>query len=458
MPTSRAAEWSVIAHMLSRPDSIGEIIGVPLEQRDFSLPETRLIYATTVERHYSGKPVDALVIGELVRDELATYWNIPTNEGVGERLVQRVRDAQVVGNVVEQAALLKRLSASRQLQECCLHALTAINEGRLTPEEIGDNLSSEVLQVVAGSKKRSELLDWMDTGRAYAQHLQRTMKARQEGIEIGVYTGLPFIDSYTHGIGPGELCFLAGEPGVGKTAVAWAAALGFANRQLQRDPSLRVGTLMASLEMNVVGSTMRVIQNLTGVDGERLREGNITQQEYVHILREWKNRENLPMYFNFASNFRLSQLRALIAEAIRRANVGLIVIDHFRMVDTDRHYTNPNAEDEAKVRFLKENIAKDLNVAVICLAHTVKVGRGQGGESPKPRLSDLRGSGQVAAHADFVGFLWSPWKYMSDEARLEMGPGFDETTMELSWEKNRFGKSARAQLKFDAEKMQVTSR
>lgn len=232
--------------------------------------------------------------------------------------------------------------------------------------------------------------------------------------------------------------------------------MGFAGRQLSKPQEQRVGTLMLSMEMGVFNSTARVVSAITGINSVALREGQVSKDQFRHILQEWKSREELPMYFNFASNFRLSQMRALVAEAIRRANVGFVVIDHFRMIDTDRQYSNPNQEDEAKVRFLKENLAKDLNVAVMCLAHTAKVGRGQGGESPKPRLTDLRGSGMIAAHADFVGFLWSSYKYMSTEARRELFA--DPGDMELSWEKNRYGTSDSAELKFEPETMRVYAR
>lgn len=264
------------------------------------------------------------------------------------------------------------------------------------------------------------------------------------------------VDSVSH-------TFLAGAAMIPthNTALGWAAGLGFAGRQMARvlEPGeQRIGTMFASLEMNLHGSTQRIVSSLTGIDGVALREGKITRQQYAQVLREWKNREHLPIRFNFASNFRLSQLRALIAEGIRKANVGFVIIDHFRMLDTDRVYQNPNSEDEAKVRFLKEQIAEDLGVAVMCLAHTIKVGRGSGapGESPKPRLSDLRGSGQIAAHADFVAFLWSPAKHMSEEARFELDA--DPNDMELSWEKNRWGGSSTAKLRFEAKTMKVLPR
>ncbi len=451
-PTNVAAEWSVLGHMLNSPAVIGEVIGVPLEQADFSQPDTRAVYAASVERHYQGKPVDPLIVGEIVREELARSWNADPAH-VGTLLERRTREAMVTGSVLEHAGIVKRLSTNRKLMDTCYQALSAITEGRVTPEEIGDQLSSSALQVTAGTQRRSELMSWMDTGRDFVTQLQRVIKARQQGLEVGVYTGLPFIDEYTVGISPGELCFLAGEPGSGKSATAWAAGLGFAARQLTRPEEKRVGTLLLSMEMNLYGSTMRIVQSLTGIDGTRLREGAINESDYRHILREWKDREALPIYFNFASNFRTSQMRALIAEGIRRHNIGFVIIDHFRMIDTDRSYQNNNDADEAKVRFLKESVCKDLNVAVMCLAHTVKA---RDRDNPKPRMGDLRGSGMISAFADQIGFLWSPYKYMSDQARVEMSAS--PSDVELLWEKNRWGSPATAQLMFKAETMQVLPR
>jgi len=796
MPTSLAAEWSVLASMLRTPDVIGELVGAQLEARDFSMPDTRLIYTTCVESYYAQRAVDPLVVGETCREELTRYWSLADPSTAAQGLVDRVIRGLVPGEVLEHVAIVKKLSTARQLMAVCTDALAAIQEGAQSPEEVGDVMSTAALQITSGHVKRSELLGWMDVGRSYATHLQKLIAAREQGIEIGVYTGLHCIDDFTAGIGPGELCFLAGEPGAGKalaldtplptpygwttmervqpgesllgadgkpcrvldvslveydrrcyrvmfsdgasliadadhqwftqtrkerlsgspgsvrttqeiadslvsvvggdtkrldgtttarlnhtvplaqplhlpeielivppyvlgcwlgdgrtgnarltcaepelieeirregyevekkveqsehmwlivglgqqlaelgllgekhvpleylraswvqradllggivdtdgyvdargrtevtlmegrladdvfelaltlglkvtrkrsramldgrfagwrsriwwrsdlqvarlarkrqdltlpartamwgrryiravtpipsvpvkcvcvdsgdslylagremipthnSALAWSALMGFVARQMKRPAELRVGTLVLSLEMGLYGSTQRVVQSLTGIDGVKLREGNVTKQEYRRVLTEWKNRENLPVIWNFASNFRLSQMRALIAEAIRRHHVGFVVLDHFRMVDTDRKYTQKVDEDEAKVRFIAENIAQDLNVAVLVIAHSVKVGR----DSPRPRLVDLRGSGQIAAAADFVGFLFSPGKHMSDEAREEMGgDDSDLMDMEIEWAKNRWGSTAPAKCRLLPETMTFVDR
>lgn len=453
-PINEMAEWSVLGHMMHDPTCIGEVIGTPLEQSDFSGFDTRLIFQAIAEMYFSNRTPDPLVVADSNREALAGQWNCQP-AFVGQVLEQRSRDAMITGNVREHADLVRKASVNRGLMDVCYKTLAAISEGALSPEEIGDHLSTAALNTTAGSVKRAELRDWMDVGREYARHLQLLMKARQEGTEIGVYTGLPFIDDYTVGIAPGELCFLGGDPGVGKTAVAWAAGIGFARRQLAKPPEKRVSALMLSMEMNLTASTMRVVQSLTSIDGVRLREGALSQNEYQRVLREWKNNEELPLLWNFASNFRLSQMRALVSEAIRKHNVGFVIIDHFSMLDTDRRYQAGNEADDAKVRFLKENLAKDLNVAVICLAHTRKA-REQG--SGRPRMGDLRGSGMIAAFADQIGLLWAPSKVMSEEAKIEMDVLPEDTDVELEWVKNRFGNPSTAHLTFYGNTMRVVPR
>jgi replicative DNA helicase len=446
-PVSTPAEWRVLSEMLLHPERVPEVIGVPLEQRDFSSPDTRVVFQTTVERHYASRPIDPLIVAELVRSELSQYWSAEPSM-VGALLEKRVREA--VGsseNLLEHANQLKELSTKRNLLEIGHGMLADIAEGKRDASEIADRASSEMMQATAGSVRRSELMTWMDVGRAYVNQLKRVQASTQSGIDLGVMTGLSFVDNHTAAISPGELCFIASEPGAGKTALAWACALGFAARQMRRGDN-RVGTLMLSMEMGLYSSTMRVVSNITGIDGGRLRRGDIGPHEYKRILREWKVREDLPIWWNFASNFRLSQARALISEAIRKHNTGFVVIDHFRMLDTDRRYQNGNEADEAKVRFLKENIAKDLNVAVMCLAHTVKVR-----EDARPRLSDLRGSGMISAFADQVAFIWSPAKYMTDEERHKQFIAPSDMTIE--WSKNRFGTPAEDKYTFIAETMKV---
>lgn len=453
--SNSAAEWSIVATLVTDPTLVAEVVGSQLEAGDFIRVDAQVLYATTVEAYFADQPVEPLTIAEKVRKVLAREWEVKES-AVSEALLTRLGQRDLSSKVIEHAAIVKRLSTARKLHSVANRAINSIEEGERTPEEVAGNMSSEALAVASGTAQRSELLDWMGTGREYVRYLQRQRLARAQGIEMAVYTGLPFVDQYTKGLAPTELGFLGGAPGVGKSIVGWKCAEGFALRQMTKPPDHRVGTLVLSLEMGLVPSSTRLAQSITGIDGMRLREGEINDQEYRLLLREWKARSDLPMYFNYASNFRLSQLRALIVEGIRKYNVGFVVLDHFRQIDPDKPIQNPNEADEVKVRWLKEAICKDLNVAVLCLAHTLKLGRASEGPGVRPRLSDLRGSGQIAANADFVGLLYRPSRNLTEEEQLDLH--VNENDCEILWVKARHTNEGVGYFSLDAANMTVTPR
>jgi len=352
-------------------------------------------------------------------------------------------------NAPDLAVVIKRHAANRQMLALCQAVENRIKEGRMAPDEIGDFMTTEASRITIGSARRAEVVAHADVGRKYIEWLRIQRAAQAQGIELSVYTGLKFLDYWTKGLAPSELMMLAGPPGVGKSAIGWAAVQGFARRQMNKPPDKRIGTLVLSLEMPLVGSAGRVAGAQTQISGDKLREGSVNELELSQIIAAWKSEMDLPLYWNFASNFRMSQMRALVVEAIRRHNVGLLLVDHFRMFDPDRRINNPNQEDEAKARFLKEDIAKDLNVAVLCLAHTVKLSREY--SDARPSLNDLRGSGQVAAHCDIVAFMHMPYMFATEEEKdKNLVSPFDA---EMIFRKNRNGGLGTSRFEFFAETM-----
>lgn len=449
VPNSPEAEWSVVGQILTKPDVIAQVIGAQAESVDFFRPDTRLIFEAAVETHYAGDRVDPVTVAERLRAPLARQWNVPEDE-VPTVLHQQATSRAGMDSVIDHLQVVKRLADQRRLLAVIQQAERAISQNTMSPEEVGDFISTETMQIVTGTKRRSEILDMRQVASEYVKYLKKLRAAREQGIELAVYTGFKFWDTWTKGLAPTELMIVGGPPGVGKSALVWEAGRGFATRQMKKVKEKRVGTLVLSMEMGQYGSSGRVTASIAKMEGDRLREGIVRDDELAHIIKAWRNNLDLPIYWNFASNFRFSQMRALVVEAIRKYNVGLVIVDHFRMFDPDRRINNANQEDEAKARFLKEDIAKDLNVAVIVLAHTVKMRRDG---DMRPTLDDLRGSGQVAAHADIVAFMFSPYMYATDEEKLNNVVKPDEA--ELLFRKNRNGALGTSDFGFEAALMTV---
>jgi replicative DNA helicase len=433
LPHSAEAERSVLGQMLADSKLIGEVLGTKLSHNDFYIPAHKLIFEAIGIAYYADDPTDPLSIGETIAMKLGTLWSCTENDAI-----VRVRDLAIgqsfTGSVIDHARVVKKHSDMRALVDLAKSVEKAVEEEQKSPEEIAGLASHNAMRIATSTLLTHDLHSFGDLGRRYITDLKTLVAAHAQGIELGAKFGLDFIDKYTRGLQPTELFFGAGEPGVGKSSVFWTAGLKFAERQMKKHPDERIGTLVLSLEMGEGPSNIRIAQQLARINGGKLREGDVSQADIQAITLEWGKRKDLPIYFNFTSALRVSQMRTLIVEAIRRYNVGLVVIDHFRHFDMDERYQSKTEEDEDKVKALSQ-MCKDLNIAVICIAHTTK-----GVENTpdgRPHLSHLRGSGQIAAEADFVAFVYRPYTYADDEQKLS--GAVTETMAELIFRKNRHG-------------------
>lgn len=448
-PHSTVAEASVVAHLLAEPERIAEIVGGQLEARHFFVAEYRVLFAEIVDAYYADEPVDAVSIAKRQAPVLARGWSVAEDDAV--RKVNQMVVHRPAGDVVDHAKLVRRDADYRALLELSTSVDRAVTSKDSEPEEIAAETSQTAMQIATSTILKQEIISNDELGRRFVKSLRRRMAARAQGIELGAYFGLKFLDNWIKGLQPQELLFLGGAPGAGKSAVAWSAAHGFATRQLRKPEPDRVGALILSLEMGEELSGIRQGQALSGVDGGRFREGSASAEDLELVVEKWGQTQGIPLYWNFSGTVGASQLRALIIESIRRNNTGLVVIDHFRYFGMDRRFSNRNDEDEEKVTFLKQKIAKELNVAVICLAHTTKaVGQR---DDARPKLVDLRGSGQIAAEADQVGFVFRPWEHASEEAKAD--GDVKRTHAELIWEKNRSALTGTARFHFDASTMEI---
>lgn len=426
-----------------------QVVGTLLEPRHFYAPAHKIIYGALYENYYADMPLDSLVIGEQVSKKLAKLWSC--QEAAAVTQVREISQERFGGKVLDHAVLVQRHADMRKILELAHQTEGEIEREEKSPEEIAGMLSQAAMQIATSRLLTQEIVSFGDMGRTYYKQAQRAKSAYEKGHEIGAKFGMPFIDDYTRGLRGSELWLCAGEPGVGKSAVLMNAVMRYAQRQMERPEDRRVSAMVLSLEMGEEPTNIRLASSVGKIDGGRLREGRITDGDLGRILKEWGRRKDIPLYFNFASNARASQLRALVVEGIRRHNVGLVVIDHFRHFSMDRFYQSQIVEDEDKVKFLKESIAGDLNTAVVCICHTTK-GIAESRNS-RPNLTHLRGSYQVAAAADFVSFIHQPFMYATDEQR-ESGEVTEEQ-MENIWEKNRHGYKGIARFNMHAARMEI---
>jgi replicative DNA helicase len=427
---------------------VAEVATAGLEPPHFFVPAFAALYRETLQAFWADKPIDPLAIAASCSKTLARSWECSESEAIAQ--VIELADNRRPSSAIDLATGVRRKADQRRLLELAADIERRVLVADEAPDEIAGAVSELAMKVATANVAEQELYTFEQLGQEFVQEMRTLMAARQQGVEIGVYTGLPFIDRYTRGLRPGEMWILAGEPGTGKSSIAFEAAKRFAERQMKKPHEKRVGVLVASLEMGKSPSNVRLAQSLTHLDGGAMREARIEQPELAQIIEEWGRNKHLPIVFNFASHLRMSQLRAVTAEAIRKHHIGLVVIDHFKDLSPDFRIVNAVEADEEKINYLRR-MAKDMDIAIIVLAHTTKAIEGRDGG--RPNLSDLRGSGQVAGRADFVSFVYRPYDHAS-AADLAEG-NVDRTAAEMIWRKNRWSLTGTADFKFDGSTMTI---
>lgn len=443
----------MIAAVLRNPDLAPEVMTVLPDSSAFYFRPYKMIYDRLVESHFADEPMDPLWIAETLGAKLATAWRISEKEAA-DRCVDLARTpAADARKAVDFSKIVKRHADFRALALLTDEVSQMVEREEDEPSTIASRMSAQAMKIATDRPYDSETFSYRELGRRWVKRMKEQMLFRKMGIELGAYFELPFLDDYLKGLRPTELFIIGGEPGSGKTGLVQVAAENFARRQMKKSVDQRISTLFLSMEMGEEPSSTRLAQRAGGMEGDRLREARITEQELYRVAQGWAQQQDLPLYYDHASLLSESQLRAKVSEEVRKHNVGLLIIDHFRMIEPDNPNLNRNESDDQIVKFLKMSLAKDLNLAVICLAHTIKQVERM---DKRPRLSDLRGSGAVSAFADFVAFVYRPWTYATDEERE--AERFKQTDAELIYAKSRHSATGTGFFHLNLSKMEVRER
>lgn len=446
-PASQRAEEALLGAIFRDPKSLPEVLGSALDTSHFFFRPYRQIFDQMIERYYADEPIDALLVAEDIQAKLAQSWRIDERSVIDK--VVALKAASADAPPTDLGALIKREHDFRELLAITERSRNRVNGQEASPEEIAGELSAAAMKVATAAVATFETHSYGELGRRWVNRKRVEQAAVAQGIKLGAHFEIKAIDEYTKGLKPTELLIAGGEPGVGKSAVWWKASKNFARSEMTKPVERQIGTAVFSLEMGEDPSSDRLAQMAGVVDGEKLRMATLSKDELIGTAKVWAGEKELPLYVNHAGHLRMSQLRAIVVEQIRKRNVGLVVIDHFRFLRPDDSTLRGNEADDEVVVGLKV-MAMDLNIAIVCLAHTVKtIERAD----KRPRMADLRGSGMIAAFADFVCFVYRPWKHAADSAKQR---GLvDEHEAEMLWEKARHSGEGHAEFYMNLGTMSI---
>lgn len=409
LPNNLEIEQALFGAIFCNKNAIEKVIDF-LKPEHFYEPVHGRIYEACLTLFNENKPVDPI--------KLKPYFeNDPALDEVGGSgyLVRMMASATTVINAYDYGKTIYDLSLRRGLigvgQEIVLNAFeSAIDDPAIEQIERAEQV----------------LFNLTDTNNASTgfNSLSKLSTVALNNIELayrdphnvsGVTTGIMAIDKMLGGLHDTDLIIIAGRPAMGKTALVTNMAFNCA-KQLFNDNFSKdsKGAVTGFFSMEMAGDqlTTRILSDITGIDGEKMRRGNLTQEEFSTIARAAKELETIPMFIDDTPALSIASLRTRARRLKRQHNLGLIVIDYLQLMRGDTRETNRVNIVSEITRGLKA-IAKELEVPVIALSQLSRLVEQR--PNKRPMLSDLRESGSIEQDADQVLFVFREEYYLEKE-------------------------------------------
>lgn len=271
-----------------------------------------------------------------------------------------------------------------------------------TVRELNRMLLSEDISGVEGYI-HNQLLAFTDkktedkTIREYIQENLSHIERIQTGTQIfGIETGIQEYDRWTGGLQLTDLNIIAGYTSQGKTAASLTIAY---NASVYG----KVNVAFFTLEMSTLQIVARLLAIDTGIGSKDILSGNVDLNYLNKKLGAiTDNKIHIPSGRSSSLDFIIGMMRFYII----KYDCKVFFIDYLQLITHFKKGFNNELIIADICRTLK-NFAKENNVCVNLLSQLSRGDRSNG----RPKLSDLRGSGQIEEAADNVIFVYRPEIY-----------------------------------------------
>ncbi len=417
-PENPEAEASLLGAILIDPAVYEDAVRGRIAPASLSREQHRLILGAIERVAERGEALGF----QSVQAELAARSELE-EVGGGQFLVGLMQNVPTVAHAESYAAIVERTALLRRL----IQAANEIAHLALTREDSESAVADaqELLFAVSESSLHRDVVPLEIALRRFADQIT----ARGDDQRQGVPTGFASLDAKTGGLQPSDLVIVGGRPGLGKSSLAlnivWHAAV-----------SARKTCAVFSLEMTELQVVQRLISMTAEIDGNRMRRGRLSGQEFDAISSASGELQRAPIFIEEASRLTVTEILAKSRRLQADRGLDMVVVDYLQLIEGVSGDENRVQEIAVITRALK-SIARELEVPVIALSQLSRQIETRGTE---PMLSDLRESGSIEADADLVLLLWQ--KDRKDR---------DESVVRLKLAKHRNGPTGDFDLHFQSE-------
>ncbi len=261
-------------------------------------------------------------------------------------------------------------------------------------------------------------------GQHAAALMERSAETQRTGRVVAINPGLPSLYEIMGSIHPGDLGYVIAPQGGGKTVIGLqflkgAAEDGFAG-------------LMEQLEMKGQQMAARSLAAETSLAISDIEEGAYDMYGLDALREAVSGMANLPIYIDDRPLLTIEKIREKCTTLKRKKGLGMVVIDHMRLVQTNKRIPNRFDRIEYVSSSLKA-MAKDLDIAVIGLSQVTRASQRR--DDPFPSITDSDVGSAVEQDADWAIALFRRETWLKKQKPLHFdaqNPDHNEWAREYS--------------------------
>jgi replicative DNA helicase len=386
-PHSVEAEEAVLGSILIDPEALFRVSEF-LKSEDFYIVKNQWVWEACCSLHERHEPIDFVTLTR----EIETRGQIDELGGPAyiSQLINTVPTAihaEGYGRIVERAANHRRL----------LRAASEIAQLVYDESSDDDLVNDRAEQLILGARRSRGTRDTRPIAQVLKDYYERIEYLYEHRDEtLGVPTGLIDLDKLLGGLQKSDLIVVAARPGLGKTSLLLNVALNASQRFHQR-------VAVFSLEMSDEQVCERLIAQQSGIDSQRLRFGQLTNDDWPMFVQTTGGLSEVGIWIDDTPAISPMQLRAKARRLYAEQGLDLIVVDYLQLMSVDRRAENRNQEVTQISQALK-NLARELNVPVLVASQLSRAVEQRADK--RPVLSDLRDSGAIEQDSDVILFIY----------------------------------------------------
>lgn len=381
---STEAEHGVLGALMIRPD-LCEEIGAFLSAADFSDDDTAMMYTLILSTHSKGIRPDPITLSEMLEV-------MPSGDQTIIMAATISRNIPSAANAIPYAKIVVERSVARRLYVTGQRIMElACSKGSL-PAQVAE--AQQSLFDLSVNEDVPDVRHYKDMLEGILDEMDDRLNGR---LEIGLDFGLADLDGIVKGLRPGNLVIVAGKPGTGKTVLGTNLADRISSKEGK-------SSLIFSLEMPGAELVKRALAAAGSVDKGWIDTGGSSSDEYWSALStavETLKRSDVRICDKGALTF--SRICNIARFQHRAKPLHLIVVDYLTLIraDKDDRFGTRSQEIGSFTRGFKA-LAKELNLPIVVLAQFNRASESRAAGESKPRMSDLRDSGEIEQDADIV--------------------------------------------------------